>query len=65
MMIGTMLAVSVLTFLLLEVNGDNVVVKVLGPYSVQEQRLIWLEENGYNEPALATILHMALGRDAR
>jgi peptide/nickel transport system permease protein len=52
MMIGTMLAVSVLTFLLLEVNGDNVVVKVLGPYSVQEQRLIWLEANGYNEPAL-------------
>lgn len=52
MMIGTMLAVSVLTFLLLEVNGDSVVVKVLGPYSVQEQRLIWLEANGYNEPAL-------------
>lgn len=52
MMAGTMLAVSILTFLLLEVNGDSVVVKVLGPYSTQEQRAIWLEANGYNEPAL-------------
>ncbi len=51
MLIGTMLAVSLLTFLLLEVNGDAVVVKVIGPYSTQEQREIWLEANGYNEPA--------------
>jgi peptide/nickel transport system permease protein len=51
MMVGTMLAVSVLTFLLLEVNGDYVVVKVLGPYSTMEQRELWLEANGYNEPA--------------
>lgn len=52
MMVGTMLVVSILTFLLLEVNGDSVVVKVLGPYSTQEQRALWLEANGYNEPAL-------------
>ena len=52
MMAGTMLVVSVLTFLLLEVNGDNVVVKVLGPYSTQEQRALWLERNGYNDPAV-------------
>ena len=51
MLVGTMLAVSFLTFLLLEVNGDAVVVKVIGPYSTQEQREIWLEANGYNEPA--------------
>ena len=51
MLVGTMLAVSLLTFLLLEVNGDAVVVKVIGPYSTQEQREIWLEANGYNEPA--------------
>ena len=50
-MIGIMLVVSVLTFLLLEVNGDSVVVKVLGPYSTIEQRNIWLDANGYNEPA--------------
>ena len=52
MMLATMLAVSVLTFLLLQVNGEYVVVKVLGPYSTMEQRDIWLEANGYNEPAL-------------
>lgn len=52
MMAGTMLIVSVLTFLLLEVNGENVVVKVLGPYSTQEQRAIWLQANGYTEPAV-------------
>ena len=51
MMVGTMLAVSLLTFLLLEVNGDYVVIKVLGPYSTAEQRALWLEANGYNEPA--------------
>lgn len=51
MMAGTMLIVSLLTFLLLEVNGENVVVKVLGPYATQEQRAHWLEANGYNEPA--------------
>lgn len=50
-MAGTMLVVSVLTFMLLEVNGENVVVKVLGPYSTLEQRALWLERNGYNEPA--------------
>jgi len=49
-MLATMLAVSILVFLLLEVNGDQVVVKVLGPYSSEEQRAIWLEENGYNRP---------------
>lgn len=52
MMLGIMLVVSVLTFLLLEVNGGAVVVKVLGPYSTMEQREIWLEENGYHQPAL-------------
>lgn len=51
MMAGTMLVVSVLTFLLLEVNGENVAVKVLGPYSTDEQRDLWLARNGYDEPA--------------
>lgn len=51
-MIGIMFVVSVLTFLLLEVNGDSVVVKVLGPYSTIEQRNLWLTANGYDEPAV-------------
>ena len=45
-----MLVVSLLTYLLLEINGDSVVVKVLGPYSTDEQRSLWLEANGYNRP---------------
>jgi peptide/nickel transport system permease protein len=52
MTLGTMLAVSLLTFLLLEVNGDAVAVKVLGPYSTDEQRALWLTANGYDAPAV-------------
>ncbi|MGP9819906.1 ABC transporter permease [Salinarimonas sp. NSM] len=46
----TMLAVSILLFLLLEVNGDAVAVKVLGPYTTDEQRALWLTANGYDRP---------------
>ncbi|MDR6288908.1 MULTISPECIES: ABC transporter permease [Inquilinus] len=49
-MILTMLAVSLLVFLLLEVNGSAVAVKVLGPYSSDEQRHLWLEAHGYFAP---------------
>lgn len=50
-MVLTMLVVSILVFLLLEINVDGVATKVLGPYSSQEQREIWLENNGYYDPA--------------
>ncbi len=49
-MIATMVAVSALVFLLLEISPGNVATKVLGPYSSEEQRQIWLEKNGYNQP---------------
>ncbi len=49
-LILTMLIVSILLFLLLEVNGQAVAIKVLGPYSLEEQRQIWLERNGYFDP---------------
>ena len=49
-MVLTMLAVSLLVFFLLEVNGASVAVKVLGPYSTDEQRNIWLEAHGYFAP---------------
>jgi len=49
-MIATMVAVSILVFLLLELSPGNVATKVLGPYSSQEQRELWLEKNGYNRP---------------
>ena len=46
----TMLVLSLIVFLLLEFSPGSIATKVLGPYSSEEQRAIWLEENGYNEP---------------
>ena len=47
----TMLALSALVFLLLELSPGSVATKVLGPYSSEEQRRLWLEAHGYFEPA--------------
>ncbi len=60
-MILTMLVVSILLFLLMEVNVEGVAVKVLGPYSSEEQRQIWLERNGYLDPMVERYLRW-LGR---
>jgi len=49
-MVLTMVVVAILLFLLLERDKESVATKVLGPYSLQEQREIWLEDNGYNDP---------------
>lgn len=49
-MVLTMLVVSMLVFLLLELSPGNVATKVLGPYSSEEQRHLWLEAHGYFEP---------------
>ncbi len=46
----TMFAVSLLLFLLLELSPGSVATKVLGQFSSQEQRNLWLEQNGYFEP---------------
>ena len=51
-MLLIMLVVSFLLFALFETDKLEVAGKVLGPYSSQEQREIWLERNGYNEPFL-------------
>jgi peptide/nickel transport system permease protein len=51
-MILIMLVVSFLLFALFETDKLDVAGKVLGPYSSVEQREIWLEANGYNEPFL-------------
>ena len=45
-----MVLVSVAVFLLLELTPGSVATKVLGPYSSEEQRQIWLEAHGYLEP---------------
>ena len=49
-MVLTMLVVSLLLFLLLELTPGSVATKVLGPYSSEEQRTLWLEAHGYFEP---------------
>ena len=49
-MVLTMIVVSILLFLLLEINVEGVAIKVLGPYSSDEQRNLWLEAHGYFEP---------------
>ncbi len=49
-MVLTMLVVSILLFLLLEINVDSVAIKVLGPYSDPESREIWLVNHGYRDP---------------
>ncbi len=42
-MILTMLTVSIALFLLMELNIETVATRVLGQYSSEEQRQIWLE----------------------
>lgn len=54
--IATMVAVSFLIFLALEVNIEEVAVKVLGQYSTAEQRAAWLLQNGYDDPFLVRYL---------
>ena len=49
----TMAVVSALLFLLLELTPGNVATMVLGPYSSEEQRNLWLEAHGYSEPLYA------------
>ena len=49
-MVLIMVLVSLAVFLLLELTPGNVATKVLGPYSSEEQRQIWLEAHGYMQP---------------
>jgi peptide/nickel transport system permease protein len=50
LMAMTMLVVSLVLFLLLELTPGSVATKVLGPYATAEQKQLWLEANGYLEP---------------
>ncbi len=47
-MLLIMLVVSAILFAIFETDKLAVAGKVLGPYSSDEQREIWLQENGYN-----------------
>jgi peptide/nickel transport system permease protein len=52
LLLATMVAVSLVVFLALELNIEDVAVHVLGPYSAPDQRQAWLQENGYFDPFL-------------
>lgn len=51
-MILIMAVVSFILFALFETDKLDVAGKVLGPYSSHEQREIWLQKNGYDQPFL-------------
>jgi len=51
-MLLIMAVVSFILFAIFEADKLAVAGKVLGPYSSTEQRELWLEQNGYNEPFL-------------
>jgi peptide/nickel transport system permease protein len=51
-MLLTMLAVSLLVFVVLELSPGSVATKVLGPYSSAEQRQLWLAAHGYTQPLI-------------
>lgn len=51
-MVLIMAVVPLVLFTLFETDKLAVAGKVLGPYSSTEQREIWLEKNGYNEPLM-------------
>ena len=55
-MVLTMIVVSILLFLLLEISPGSVATKVLGPYTSEEQRNLWLQQHGYFEPLWARYL---------
>ena len=49
-MVMTMVVVSILLFLVLEISPGSVATKVLGQFASDEQKNIWLEQHGYFEP---------------
>lgn len=54
--LATMLAASLLLFLLFELLPGDVAVSALGPYATAEQRAAWLLANGYDRPVLVRYL---------
>ena len=49
-MVLIMLTISFVLFVIFEGDKFNVATKVLGQYTTVDQRLRWLENNGYNDP---------------
>ena len=51
-MAASMLAASLLLFLLFELLPGDVAISALGAYATPEQRTNWLTANGYDQPAI-------------
>ena len=51
-MILIMLTISFVLFSIFEGDKFNVATRVLGQYTTRDQRLLWLDQNGYNDPFL-------------
>jgi len=55
----------VILFSLFELSPESVAIDALGPFSTQEQRSLWFEQNGYSRPAVvryvAWLGHLAAG----
>src|SRR5690606_21536291 len=49
-MLLTMFAISLILFLVMEINGEAVARRVLGPFTSAEQIQAWLEANGCLRP---------------
>ena len=64
-MLATMLAASLLLFLLFELLPGDVATSALGAYATPEQRAQWLLANGYGRPAALRygdwLFHFAIG----
>ncbi len=52
----TLLAASVVLFVLFELSAGDVATDVLGAFSTPEQRHLWLQQNGYLDPAVLRYL---------
>lgn len=53
---ATLLSVSLIVFVALEFNIEDVAINVLGPYSAPDQRAAWLVEHGYDQPFMLRYL---------
>ena len=54
---ATLLAASVALFLLFEASAGDVAIDVLGAFTTAEQRHLWMQQNGYLDPAPLRYLH--------
>ncbi len=61
----TMLLVSITLFFLLEVGSGDITIKILGPFSTQEQRASYKAQLGLDAPAWQRYLDWLIGNDWR